>query len=730
MRAAAPRATTCARDEILFKGPVRFHAAAACGIASVAAALAAPSVRGADSSGADVVVPELELIVVTATRLPMRSFDVPALVSTTDAATVQGLLQSRTLPEVLGELPGVAVQKTGHGQGSPFIRGYTGFRNVLLIDGIRLNNSVFREGANQYWNTVDPFSFSRVEVLRGPASVLYGSDAIGGAVNVLSDIAPQAAPGLSPRLLYRYSDAENSSTVRAESGWGSGSLRARGGFTWKDYGDLEGGREVGTQPRTGYEERNADLRLEYDLVADTTLAFGYQYVDQDDAWRTHRTIHGISWEGTTVGTDRKLSFDQQRQLGYVKLRHAGLGPAADTVQVSLSQHRQVEDQYRKRSNLRMDELGFDVGTTGLALQFDKQWGAVQLVYGADWYRDDVDSYFVEYNADGSVRRRHAQGPVADDATYDLAGIYAQGIASLGSRVTATIAGRYTHAAVDARRVEDPVTFDVYSIEDDWDDFSGSGRLAFMPVADGPWMLYAAVSQAFRAPNLSDLTRFDAARSNELEIPSPGLAPEQFVSYEAGLKYSDERWSAQAAIFRTDGEDVIVRTPTGRVVGGLNEVTKVNAAESRVEGVEAQVSWRVLPPLLLLAEGVWLDGEADAYPTGSLQPVREPLDVLMPPSWRLGARWAPWSARLHLEAILEHAERQDELSTRDQLDTQRIPPGGTPGWTVLHLRSEWRVTSRTTLSLAVENLTDEDYRIHGSGVNEPGRNVVASVAVSL
>jgi hemoglobin/transferrin/lactoferrin receptor protein len=127
--------------------------AAACGVAFLSTSLVAPPASGAE---AEVVAQDLEVIVVTATRLPMRSFDVPALVSTTDAATVQGMFQSRTLPEVLGELPGVAVQKTAYGQGSPFIRGYTGFRNVMLVEGIRLNNSVFREGPNQYWNTVDP----------------------------------------------------------------------------------------------------------------------------------------------------------------------------------------------------------------------------------------------------------------------------------------------------------------------------------------------------------------------------------------------------------------------------------------------------------------------------------------------------------------------------------------------------------------------------------------------
>jgi len=83
-------------------------------------------------------------------------------------------------------VPGVMVQKTGHGQGSPYIRGFTGFRTLLMIDGIRLNNAVFRDGPNQYWNTVDPFSIERLEVVKGPSSVLYGSDAIGGTVNVIT----------------------------------------------------------------------------------------------------------------------------------------------------------------------------------------------------------------------------------------------------------------------------------------------------------------------------------------------------------------------------------------------------------------------------------------------------------------------------------------------------------------------------------------------------------------
>ena len=92
----------------------------------------------------------------------------------------------RTLPEAFRELPGVHVQKTSNGQGSPFIRGFTGFRTLALIDGVRFNNSTFREGPNQYWSNIDAMSLDHLELIPGQGSVLYGSDAIGGTMNVFT----------------------------------------------------------------------------------------------------------------------------------------------------------------------------------------------------------------------------------------------------------------------------------------------------------------------------------------------------------------------------------------------------------------------------------------------------------------------------------------------------------------------------------------------------------------
>jgi hemoglobin/transferrin/lactoferrin receptor protein len=302
---------------------------------------------------------------------------------------------------------------------------------------------------------------------------------------------------------------------------------------------------------------------------------------------------------------------------------------------------------------------------------------------------------------------------------------------MSPRFTASLGGRYTRAEADANRVADPFAPGaVRQLDEDWDDLSGSAQLAFRPVADGPWMLYASLAQAFRAPNLSDLTRLDTARSNELEVPSPGVDPERFLSLELGAKYAGERLSLQAAVFDTEGSDVIIRTPTGRSVGNLVEVTKTNAGESRVRGAELQMAWAIVPELIAFADGVYIDGESDAFPSGpAASPVTEPLDVGMPPSWRAGLRWSSPAQRWRLEGVVEHSDEQDRLSTRDRQDTQRIPPGGTPSFTVLHLRSSWQATASLVFSLAVENLSDTDYRIHGSGVNEPGRNLIASFSWS-
>lgn len=671
------------------------------------------------------VVHQLRPVVVTATRSEEELFRLPYTVDEVSESELKRNLP-RTLPEALKETPSVMLQKTGHGQGSPFIRGFTGFRTLLLIDGIRLNNSVFRDGPNQYWNTVDLMSVNRLEVVKGPSSVLYGSDAIGGTVNALTSRREEFGPGENwdRRAYYRFASAEDSHTARGEvSGNFNDQVGVLVGGTFKDYGDLRGGRDVGRQPQTGYSEYDWDVKLERFFDSDSKIVVAHQSVRQNDAWRTHRTIYGLLWEGTTRGTDRKLAYDQDRDLTYLQYHTENLSGFVDEVHFSVSHHFQGEREHRIRSNSTQQRQGFDVNTFGSFLTLQSSSPVGEWVYGVEMYHDSVDSFSQQFNASGALTLVDIQGPVGDDSSYDLAGAFIQNSVPLGERVEMILGGRYTYARAAADRVRDPVTGMPTSIENDWNAAVGSARLLWQVDEADHWHLFAGVSQGFRAPNLSDLSRFDIAGSGEVETAAPNLDPEYFITYEAGLKLDYERGSVQVAYYHTDIDSMIIRTPTGNVISGLNEVTKRNSGDGYIHGVEVSGELQLHPQWRVRGTISWMEGEVDGYPTSASVKQREPVSKLMPTTLQLGLLWEHPSRKYWVEGFCTLANEQDRLSAADRRDTQRIPPGGTPGYAIGTLRFGWRPCRNASLTAAVENITDEDYRIHGSGLNEAGRNFI-------
>jgi hemoglobin/transferrin/lactoferrin receptor protein len=178
--------------------------------------------------------------------------------------------------------------------------------------------------------------------------------------------------------------------------------------------------------------------------------------------------------------------------------------------------------------------------------------------------------------------------------------------------------------------------------------------------------------------------------------------------------------------------MIVRTPTGRIlsIGDRDwyEVGKRNAGDGWVHGIEVAASLRLAEDWLLTAGLSWMDSELERYSDNSNDPVRirEPLSRMMPPTGDLSLRYAPSGGNWSLEGRLKAVGKQDDLPEPDRRDTQRIPPDGTPGYVRIDCYLNRQVTPDFRLGLGIENVTDRDYRVHGSGVNGPGRNLIASV----
>jgi hemoglobin/transferrin/lactoferrin receptor protein len=678
----------------------------------------------------------LDPLIVTASRTEQAASQVPysATVLTAEFLREQS---RRTLPDALQYSPGVLVQKTAHGHGSPFIRGFTGRQNLLLVDGVRLNNSTLRSGPVQYWNTVDPYSLDHIELIKNQGSVLYGSDAIGGTLQSFTKSSKfrSANPGQpyqhgSGTYEFR-SNGQGSHVGRLEADTGiGGKFGVHLGITAKEFGDIEDSA-LGRMDGTGYPEEDFDGRLDWAIAADSTLTLAHNQVNQNGISRWHRTLKNPGWtHGTHVTSPGEFtanSYDQTRSLSL--LRYAGENPRADAALTRWSatlSYQAVEDLEFQDRNPVKDELRFsriDLQTLGLDLTLESPLGPAALIYGFDFYHDAVDSSGEKTNRARSFSSENL--PLADDSNYELFGAFAQSIWKPTESWELTAGARYTLAHAKLGRFTDANGVARADESNDWDSVVGSIRSLYR--IDPAWSIFGGISQAFRAPNLDDLTGNLTSKADSTALGSTQVSPENFITYELGARHSTETLTLQAAVFFSDGKDQISAVP--RSGTDLSTVT-TNATDSEIYGIECEAAWRFHPQWTLSGFAAWQEGEVEAplFIGGPLE--RKSLPRPLPLTGSLALRWSATSGKFWLEGRLLGADDEGRITTGDQAaDAQRIPTGGTPGYIVSSIHAGWRVNERFDLTCGVENLADQDYRNHGSGQNEPGFNAILGARVT-
>ena len=176
----------------------------------------------------------------------------------------------------------------------------------------------------------------------------------------------------------------------------------------------------------------------------------------------------------------------------------------------------------------------------------------------------------------------------------------------------------------------------------------------------------------------------------------------------------------ATYYYTWIDDFISSSPTGNIVNGDIEVSKQNSSEGYVQGFELDTRYYINDNWDAFINFTWLETELAVYTkTGSDFTVEEPMSRTMPMTTNAGIRWTRSDDKFWVSLSGTITDDADKLSSGDKDDTQRIPPGGTPGYTILNLRAGYNISDNLTLNIGLENLTDEDYRSHGSGTNEPG-----------
>jgi outer membrane receptor protein involved in Fe transport len=667
----------------------------------------------------------------------------------------------RSAPDALRYEPGVYVQQSGHGQGSPYIRGRTGQQTLVLFDGIRINTSTWRQGPNQYFFTLDSRWLHSIEVIRGGASTVHGSDAIAGVIDV-HPIEPELdlqADGarVRPRAALRWASADSDFLNRFELDTQfSRELRWRAGASHRDVGRLRSGGRVkspedGSTPQvpafesdgrtqlgTGFEEWTFDNRLVAATGPSTRfVAAAYAY-RQLDSPRTDQCPPPYA------PRNECLNYDEQfRSLAYVA--HQGrLGQAAERSRLAISYQRQHERRTLDRPGSFVKNGGRDdVDTLGFTGQFatepiDLAVGtSARLQYGADVFHDWVSSAAWTEFTDIEAVIPLSRGQYLDASRYLTLGAFAQGELSLGEHVVTRAGARLGGARANA---PGDTQSGSASVDAAWTSLVGNvgveWRLTPALTLLGSW------DRSFRAPNLDDLTSRQQSGPG-FQFENPYLEPELADTFEAGVRVTHRQFELDAFAYRSIVHDAIARAlrtaedcppSTPQCALSWSRFQLVNlAGDAVIDGFElsgrASIGRELsLRATLSYAYGVGPNpGEAPSDPSVAFAE-RVPLSRIPPLNGTLEARWSLW-LDAYVGLGLRWATLQDRLAPTDRSD-ERIPRGGTPGFAVLDARAGWRMGRELVLSVVTENLTDAAYRYHGSSVNGPGRGVIFSLEAGL
>jgi len=647
----------------------------------------------------------------SALRSTVSEFDSPRASSIVTFEDLTGR-QPRNMIEALEREVGIMMQRTGAGQASPFIRGLTGPQTLILVDGIRLNNSTFRFGPNQYFATIDPGMIERIEVVRGPQSVLWGSDAIGGVINVVTrNTDPRFCDFIGGEFVERFATADNGSYSRFSV---EASLRRWGFFgggSYENVNDLRRGGSLGRQPMTNYSQYAGDVRFDYLLAADQLLTFALQHFEQQDVPRSDKWPKEI-----------RLFNPQQRNLGYVRWQGKNLGGILDAFMVTASYGRQKEGEFKRKppASSTVDIGEFNCNTVGINLVLATELGwAGRLTYGADWYHDHVTAEKQRQTYPGGTFVQTLLPQYPDKSYYERFGAFLQWEVDVTARLRATGGVRYTNidlgsivAYIDpAHPLDPPVDTPIHPDFQDWTAMAG------LTYELNPCLhLVGSVSEGFRAPSLDELTSISDNVNEGIDIPNPDLRPETSIGYELGLKFDYQRLRAQTFVFWNKLSDLMVRKKVNEIPdpsdpgSTLDILQRRNVSSAIVQGVELAGELLMTPEWSVYGNVTYLYGQDYSVP--------EPLSRIPPTQGVIGLRWRDRQARNWFELYGWLAAKQDRLSARDKRDS-RIPAGGTPGFGTVNLNLGSYISQNQRITLGIENIFNEAYRVHGSGVDGAG-----------
>jgi hemoglobin/transferrin/lactoferrin receptor protein len=707
---------------------------------------------------------DLDEIVISASKFEQSKRDIPQKVISVDATKIQ-FANPQTSADLLESTGNIYMQKSQLGGGSPMIRGFSTNRLLITVDGVRMNNAIFRGGNLQNVISVDPFTIQNTEVTLGAGSVVYGSDAIGG---VMSFYTKKPQPSYSDSLFFkvnsagRYSTANNEKTGHLDLNIGLNKWAFLSSVSYTDFDDLRMGSygpneylrseyvqningedmivensNPQIQKPTGYNQINFLQKVRYEPSENYSFDLGVYYTSTSEYSRYDRLIR---YRGDDLRS-AEWNYGPQRwfmtNLQVTKL--SSNSNLYDKISASIAyqnfQESRIDRDFqsfeRNVAEENVDALSFNVD---LENELNPK---TQLFYGLEYVYNKIESkgeiFNIETNQTTDALSRYPNG-----SDWQSIAAYTSLKYKPNPKFIFQTGLRFNQIIANADFTENNVFLNLpfNKAKIDAGAFTGTAGISWIPNETMTWKFNA--SSAFRAPNMDDIGKVFDSEPGSVVVPNNNLKPEYAYGGELGLNLNfDKTFILDVATYYTYLDNALVRrdfTVNGESEieynGELSNVQAIqNASRAWIYGVEVGAQLNFSEHLKLTTQYNVIGGTEED--NGIEVPVRHAA----PNFGNTHLVWQNNQFQFDVFAVYNNELSFYQLAPSEiekdfiyALDENGNPYS--PSWYTLNLRTKYKITEAATVVASLENITDQRYKTYSSGIASPGRNLILSFQYSL
>ena len=700
---------------------------------------------------------QLDEVIMSISKWEQQRKDIPQKIAVINAPSI-AFTTPQTSADLLNNSGKVFVQKSQLGGGSPMIRGFATNRLLISIDGVRMNNAIFRSGNIQNIISLDPFTVRSTEVIFGPGSVIYGSDAIGGVMNFYTkkpQFSGKDSLYVSGNGNYRYASANKENSLHVDFNLGKKKWAFLSSLTYNSFDDLRMGsygpksylrdkyvvanngediiqqnKNSKVQRPTGYNQLNLMQKVAYKPNNNWNIDLGLFYSETSDFARYDRLIRP-SKDGMGLRAAEWYYGPQKWFMGNLQFYQNGIRKFYDGLKITAAYQnfkesrndRKFQDVYRYTTQENVDALSVNVDFE------NKRMGSLRLYYGSEYVYNKIGSEGSKFNLlENSIMPSASRYP--NGSSWQTLAAYVSGELKAKPNLTLSSGLRYSHVWIEAGFNNTFYSFPFHNADLSTGALTGSIGFSWFPRTDLQLTLNG--STGFRAPNIDDIGKIFDSEPGAVVVPNADLEPEYAYNIEMGIQKNFKgRTTFKGAAFYTYLVDALVRRDYQ--FNGKSEI-EYNGEMSRVQAVQNAAMAYVygfefgadvyLTENLSMASNLTVTKGEEEEDDGSHSPGRHVAPVfgdfhMVWKNYKLKTDlFVNYNGEISHENMAISEKKKNYIYAQDANGNSY-----SPSWYTLNLRSQYQITPSLKVLLHLENITDQRYRSYSSGIVAPGINLI-------